>query len=80
MNFKSKISENKKRKISYFPELCKSCGLCVEVCPQKAIKFSKEEIGHTGNPAIEFDVDKCIACKQCENICPDCAIKIERKQ
>lgn len=77
--FNSKITENSKIKVVRFPELCKSCGLCVEVCPKKAIKFSKKNIGCTGNPAIEIDIEKCIGCKQCEMICPDCAVKIENK-
>ena len=54
---------------------CKSCYLCVDVCPKKLIKKS-ETIGKTGNCVVEFD-DKnsqCIGCAQCAMVCPDMAI------
>ena len=54
---------------------CKSCYLCVDVCPKKLIKKS-ETIGKTGNWVVEFD-DKnsqCIGCAQCAMVCPDMAI------
>lgn len=28
-----------------FPELCHSCGLCIEICPENALKEGKREIG-----------------------------------
>lgn len=54
---------------------CKSCYLCMDVCPKKLIKKS-EKIGKTGNCIVEFD-DKnqeCIGCAQCALVCPDMAI------
>lgn len=30
-----------------FPELCHSCGLCVKVCPEGAIKEGEREVGYT---------------------------------
>ena len=54
---------------------CKSCYLCMDVCPKKLIKKS-ETIGKTGNCVVEFD-DKnsqCIGCAQCAMVCPDMAI------
>lgn len=61
-----------------FPDLCKSCGLCVAVCPAKALSFSVEDQGVYGGPLPEVDLEKCIACGQCEQICPEGAIKIEK--
>lgn len=77
--FKPKVSKNNKCEIVRFLELCKSCGLCVEVCPVQAIKFSKKDLGHHGNPAIEVDMNKCIGCGNCERACPDCAIRVDKK-
>ncbi len=77
--FNAKVSENDKCEITRFLGLCKSCGLCIEICPVKAIKFTEEELGYHGNPAIKVDMKKCIACGNCERICPDCAVKVSVK-
>jgi len=55
---------------------CKGCGLCIEICPVGALKFSDKRKGVYGNQTIECDLDKCIQCGKCEKICPDGAIKI----
>ena len=54
---------------------CKSCYLCVDVCPKKTICKSKT-IGKTGEPIVEFknDNNECIGCAQCALVCPDIAI------
>lgn len=54
---------------------CKSCYLCIDVCPKKMIKKSSE-IGKSGINVVEFDKDKndCIGCAQCALVCPDIAI------
>ena len=54
---------------------CKSCYLCVDVCPKKLIKKS-EAIGKTGEYIVEFkdDNNECIGCAQCALVCPDIAI------
>ena len=54
---------------------CKSCYLCVDVCPKKLIKKS-DIIGKTGECVVEFvdNDNECLACKQCAMVCPDIAI------
>ena len=53
---------------------CKSCYLCIDVCPKKTIKKS-EIIGKTGEPVAEFvNNNECIGCAQCALVCPDIAI------
>ena len=54
---------------------CKSCYLCMDVCPKKLIKKSNTA-GKTGECVVEFD-DKnheCLACSSCAMVCPDLAI------
>jgi 2-oxoglutarate ferredoxin oxidoreductase subunit delta len=57
---------------------CKGCGLCIEVCPKKILRFS-ENINAKGYHYSEcFDPDACIACRFCYTTCPDIAITIEK--
>ena len=54
---------------------CKSCYLCVDVCPKKLIKKGTVT-GKAGEFIAEFD-DKnkeCLGCAQCAMVCPDLAI------
>lgn len=60
-----------------FASLCKGCGLCLEVCPEKILTW---DTGHTGIYATPIpditDTEKCTACLKCQNVCPDAAILI----
>lgn len=66
-------------KFIQYPYLCKSCGLCIVQCPQKALSWS-DNIGTYGLPVPKPDITKCIFCGICERICPDSAIKIEARK
>ncbi len=61
-----------KELIQYFiiDEKCPGCGLCVKVCPEKAITFMGK-----GKPVI-LDQDKCIKCGACYDVCKLHAIEI----
>lgn len=76
--FEPITKEDDIKKTEVYPELCKSCGLCSEICPQQAISLTGK-LGHANKPTADIDIEKCIACGQCQNICPDCAIKIKKK-
>jgi len=53
---------------------CISCGKCIEICPAKALEFSK-----TGKKkSIVIDYEKCIRCYCCHEVCPVEAIRIGR--
>ena len=53
---------------------CKSCYLCIDVCPKKLIKKSNET-GKSGEFVVEFiNNGECLACAQCAMVCPDLAI------
>lgn len=49
-------------------ELCKGCGLCVEVCPAAAVAVS--------GGVVEFDYRACIRCYCCQEMCPQGSIKV----
>jgi 2-oxoglutarate ferredoxin oxidoreductase subunit delta len=54
---------------------CKSCYLCIDVCPKKLIRKS-QKTGKTGEFTVEFydRNNECLACTQCAMVCPDIAI------
>lgn len=59
------------------PERCKGCGICIEKCPVKALKFG-DTLGVFATPTPEIDLEKCIACGNCSRFCPDSAILVEK--
>ena len=57
--------------------LCKSCELCVSICPEGVIRIS-EEINHRGYHYAERVKEKCKACSLCAIVCPEIAIEVFR--
>jgi len=55
-------------------ELCKACGVCVEVCPTKV--FDRDRLGE---PVVARPGD-CTQCLICELHCPDFAIEVRRRE
>lgn len=65
------------KKVEINEERCKSCGLCVSVCPKKILQISRDKMNDKGyRPAEVSDTEKCIGCAFCATMCPDCAIAI----
>jgi MinD superfamily P-loop ATPase len=40
-----------------FPQMCHSCGLCVRICPEGAIREEEREVGYTEQGATSQDID-----------------------
>jgi 2-oxoglutarate ferredoxin oxidoreductase subunit delta len=55
-------------------ELCKACGVCVELCPEKV--FDRDRLG---SPVVARP-DDCSQCLICELHCPDFAIEVRRRE
>jgi 2-oxoglutarate ferredoxin oxidoreductase subunit delta len=55
-------------------ELCKACGICIELCPDTV--FDRDNLG---NPVVARPED-CSQCLLCELHCPDFAIEIRRRR
>ncbi|MBD3248719.1 4Fe-4S dicluster domain-containing protein [Candidatus Woesearchaeota archaeon] len=46
---------------------CTGCGICVNICPVKAISMKEGK--------AEIDMDKCIRCGKCHDACPQEAVR-----
>jgi uncharacterized protein (DUF362 family)/Pyruvate/2-oxoacid:ferredoxin oxidoreductase delta subunit len=55
------------KKPKVLKNICKGCGICVNVCPAKALLILDKK------PV--FDYGKCIRCYCCQEMCPEGAIK-----
>jgi len=55
-------------------DLCKSCGICIRLCPHGVFSADAE-----GRPVVT-DLDACTSCRFCEQHCPDFAIEIRRAE
>ncbi len=75
----AKATPKVRGKVTFQEELCKGCGLCVSVCPQKIITLDNSRINAKGyHPATVTDMDMCIGCASCALMCPDVVITVER--
>lgn len=64
-----KISEN----------YCKSCGLCVSVCPKKILEINTDKVNVKGYyPISVTNMDECIGCASCAKICPEIVFEVGR--
>lgn len=65
------------KNVQFNEDRCKSCELCVNACPKKILRISKDRMNAKGyRPAEIIDREKCIGCAFCATVCPDCAINI----
>lgn len=52
------------------PDWCKSCDICVKICPERCLRLNAERV-------VELtDAAKCTGCRLCEWLCPDFAIRV----
>lgn len=58
---------------------CKSCSLCVSVCPVKILVISDRLNARGYRPAECLAQEKCISCGSCALVCPDIAIELFRE-
>ena len=62
------------KKVIINEDRCKSCELCVSVCPKGVLRISKRLNPKGYHPVELFDNEGCISCGFCFLICPDAAI------
>lgn len=49
---------------------CKSCDICVKLCPERCLRLDDDRIVELTDPA------RCTGCRLCEWLCPDFAIRV----
>ncbi len=65
--------------LDYDYKRCNGCGICVEICPTKALELGPIHEIATGldAPPVMMDLEKCTFCRMCSNLCPVHAITFE---
>jgi len=57
-------------RLEIIPAWCKSCDICVKICPERCLRLDANRIVELAEP------DKCTGCRLCEWLCPDFAIRV----
>ena len=66
-------------KLTFKTEICKGCGLCINVCPKNVLELNKDKLNSKGHhPGEAARPDDCVGCAFCATMCPDCVITVER--
>ncbi|MEH7107677.1 4Fe-4S dicluster domain-containing protein [Bacillus sp. JJ1764] len=66
------------KRVVFNEEICKSCGLCVQVCPTNVIFLADSLNGKGYRPATVLHQENCISCAKCAQVCPDSVIAVYR--
>lgn len=63
-------------KVEISKESCKSCELCIGVCPKKVLEIGQEINKKGYRYVVAARLDDCIGCAMCAQMCPDCVIEV----
>ena len=75
-----KATKRSKYQITVIQDRCKGCQFCIELCPKKTLKQSKD-FNRKGYRFVYSESDNdCINCGLCEMVCPDFAITVTSSQ
>lgn len=68
------------KRVVFREDHCKSCELCVFVCPKKIIglRDNVNRQGYRSAFVSDEDQEKCISCALCARMCPDAVIDVYR--
>ncbi|HSH70646.1 MAG TPA: 4Fe-4S binding protein [Deferrisomatales bacterium] len=55
---------------------CKSCGICVEFCPEHCLEIG-DQLNTLGyRPVVLKDEEACKSCGICARMCPDVVLEV----
>lgn len=63
-------------KIVINEERCKSCRLCIDVCPKHLLGVAESTNNSGYRPVRVMGKEECSGCALCALICPDLAIEV----
>ncbi len=61
-------------RLEIIPEWCKSCDICVKMCPEQCLVLNADQVAELTDPAL------CTGCRICEWLCPDLAIHVHNTE
>jgi len=66
------ITDKSAKFLDYDYKRCMGCGICVGLCPTKALELGpiKEIATGLDAPPVMMDLDKCTFCSMCASFCP----------
>ena len=64
--------------VTVLSEYCKSCGLCVSICPKKILTVGSKANAKGYYYVAVTAADQCIGCGLCRTMCPDVAIELRK--
>ncbi len=57
-------------------ERCKSCGICLDACPNACLEVSNRLNAQGYRPVAVKDAEACTGCAICARLCPDVVIEV----
>jgi 2-oxoglutarate ferredoxin oxidoreductase subunit delta len=58
-------------------DLCKGCGLCIDVCPKHVLANDETAVNAIGyHPIRLLDAGACTSCALCARVCPDAVFTV----
>ncbi|WP_135611389.1 4Fe-4S binding protein [Methanococcoides sp. AM1] len=71
-------SDRSEKTLDYDYKRCVGCGICVRICPTKALELGpiKEIATGMDAPPVMMDLEKCTFCSMCVNFCPVTALEM----
>ena len=75
----TQTADDSKKILDYDYKRCNGCGICVDICPVKAIEVGPLFEIATGMDALPviFDQTKCTFCGMCASFCPIKAVRMD---
>lgn len=67
-------------KVKVLSDYCKSCGLCVNICPKKVLEIGDKPNSKGYYAAVAVNGENCIGCMLCGTVCPDLALEIYKER